>query len=103
MTTEASDFLRRRRSHPPKTLRGPAPSRAELADLLTLATRVPDHGKLTPWRLVVLERAALDRLAPLLADYVAAAGGDEARRAFTAMMKMKKIDVAAIEAARRGN
>lgn len=78
MTTEASDFLRRRRSHPPKTLRGPAPSRAELADLLTLATRVPDHGKLTPWRLVVLERAALDRLAPLLADYVAAAGGDEA-------------------------
>ena len=28
MTTEASDFLRRRRSHPPKTLRGPAPSRA---------------------------------------------------------------------------
>ncbi len=31
-----------------------------------------------------------------------AAGGDEAKRAFEAMMKMKKIDVAAIEAARRG-
>ena len=29
-------------------------------------------------------------------------GGEEARRAFTAMMTMKKIDVAAIEAARRG-
>ncbi|MFL5073973.1 MAG: VOC family protein, partial [Microvirga sp.] len=31
-----------------------------------------------------------------------AAGGDEAKRAFDAMMKMKKIDVAAIKAARRG-
>ena len=31
-----------------------------------------------------------------------AAGGDEARRAFAAMMPMKKIDVATIEAARRG-
>jgi predicted 3-demethylubiquinone-9 3-methyltransferase (glyoxalase superfamily) len=31
-----------------------------------------------------------------------AAGGDEAKRAFSAMMGMKKIDVAAIEAARRG-
>jgi 2-polyprenyl-6-hydroxyphenyl methylase/3-demethylubiquinone-9 3-methyltransferase len=30
------------------------------------------------------------------------AGGDEARRAFEAMLPMKKIDVAAIEAARRG-
>jgi predicted 3-demethylubiquinone-9 3-methyltransferase (glyoxalase superfamily) len=32
-----------------------------------------------------------------------AAGGDEARRAFEAMMQMKKIDVAVIEAARRGS
>jgi predicted 3-demethylubiquinone-9 3-methyltransferase (glyoxalase superfamily) len=30
------------------------------------------------------------------------AGGDEAKRAFDAMMEMKKIDIAAIEAARRG-
>ena len=44
----------------------------------------------------------------LLANHAArlteamAAGGDEAKRAFDAMMDMKKIDVAAIEAARRG-
>lgn len=71
-------FLARRRSHPPRTLLEPAPGRQQLADLLALAARVPDHGKLEPWRFVVMERAALDRLAPVLAAHVAAAGGDEA-------------------------
>ncbi|MTH76185.1 nitroreductase family protein [Paracoccus aestuariivivens] len=71
-------FLRQRRSHPPKLLTGPPPARAELMNLLELAARVPDHGKLEPWRFVVLERDTLDRLAPLLAAYVAAQGGDEA-------------------------
>jgi hypothetical protein len=47
-------------------------------------------------------------LGPLLADHPtradrgAAAGGAEAKRAFEAMMPMKKIDIATIEAARRG-
>ncbi|MFT4014257.1 MAG: nitroreductase [Paracoccus sp. (in: a-proteobacteria)] len=71
-------FLRGRRSHPPKLLSAPAPARGELLDLLGIAARVPDHGKLEPWRFIVLERAALDRLAPLLADHVAARGGDAA-------------------------
>ncbi|WP_199260053.1 nitroreductase family protein [Paracoccus binzhouensis] len=71
-------FLRQRRSHPPKLLTGPAPERHELMNLLELAARVPDHGKLEPWRFVVLERATLDRLAPVLARHVADAGGDEA-------------------------
>lgn len=75
---DALDFLARRRSHPPKMLTGPAPDRAALADLLTIAARVPDHGKLEPWRFVVLERGTLDRLAPILADHVRASGGDEA-------------------------
>ncbi|MDS9466143.1 nitroreductase [Paracoccus sp. MBLB3053] len=71
-------FMRNRRSHPPKLLTGPPPSREVLMDLLELAARVPDHGKLEPWRFVVLERETLDRLAPVLADFVAAQGGDEA-------------------------
>ncbi|MDT1062911.1 nitroreductase [Paracoccus sp. CPCC 101403] len=71
-------FLRNRRSHPPKLLSGPPPSRQELMDLLELAARVPDHGKLEPWRFVVLERATLDRLAPILGEQVAATGGDAA-------------------------
>lgn len=42
------------------------------------------------------------QITPRTLSEAMAAGGDEARRAFTAMMTMKKIDVAAIEAARRG-
>lgn len=58
----ALDFLRTRRSRPAKTLTTPIPSREELEDLLTIAARSPDHGKLEPWRFIVLERKALLRL-----------------------------------------
>lgn len=49
-----------------------------MLNLLELAARVPDHGKLEPWRFIVLERATLDRLAPALAAFAAAQGADEA-------------------------
>ena len=49
------DFLARRRSASALALTEPAPGDAELATLLRLATRVPDHGKLSPWRFVVLK------------------------------------------------
>lgn len=48
-------FLARRRSAAALALGAPAPTDAELATLLRLATRVPDHGKLSPWRFVVLK------------------------------------------------
>ena len=48
-------FLARRRSASAMALRAPGPSDEELATLLRLATRVPDHGKLSPWRFVVLQ------------------------------------------------
>ncbi len=57
------EFLLSRRSRPAKTLKSPAPDRAALMPLLTAAARTPDHGKLEPWRFIVLERPALDRLA----------------------------------------
>jgi nitroreductase len=60
---EVMDFLLTRRSRPAKTLAGPAPDRAALETLLTAAARSPDHGKLVPWRFIVLQGAALDRLA----------------------------------------
>ena len=52
---EAIDLLKSRRSVKPIELQGPAPTAAEIATLLTVASRVPDHGRLTPWRFVVFE------------------------------------------------
>ncbi len=60
---DALHFLQTRRSRPAKTLRGPWPDRDALMPLLVAAARTPDHGKLEPWRFIVLERAALARLA----------------------------------------
>ncbi|MCC5969766.1 MAG: nitroreductase [Pararhodobacter sp.] len=63
---EVMNFLLSRRSRPAKLLRAPAPDEATLTALLTAATRVPDHGKLEPWRFIVLEPAALERLSALI-------------------------------------
>jgi nitroreductase len=51
----ALDLLRTRRSVKPIELSGPPPTTAEIETLLTIASRVPDHGKLTPWRFIVFE------------------------------------------------
>jgi nitroreductase len=62
----ALDFLLTRRSRPAKTLTTPVPDRATLTTLLTAAARTPDHGKLEPWRFIVLAKPALARLAALV-------------------------------------
>lgn len=59
----ATEFLQRRRSVPAKTLTLPVPDRDALTGLLTAAARSPDHGKLEPWRFIVLEKGAMARLA----------------------------------------
>ncbi|WP_108483152.1 nitroreductase family protein [Oceaniglobus ichthyenteri] len=64
----ALEFLLTRRSRPWRTLCLPAPDRDALHPLLTAAARTPDHGKLEPWRFIVLERPALDAMAQMVAD-----------------------------------
>jgi nitroreductase len=64
----ALDFLLSRRSRPARTLGLPVPGREEVMQLLAAATRVPDHGKLEPWRFLVLTRPATDRLARLVEE-----------------------------------
>lgn len=72
----AFDFLARRKSDAAKLFSGPVPTRAELEPILTAALRVPDHGKLEPWRLIVLERADLARVADLAEARARELGGD---------------------------
>jgi nitroreductase len=55
---DALELLKTRRSLKPMELSGPAPTADELNTLLTVASRVPDHGKLTPWRFIVFEHEA---------------------------------------------
>ena len=52
------EFLKTRRSVLARNMTTPGPSADVLRDILSAATRVPDHGKLAPWRLVVLQDEA---------------------------------------------
>jgi nitroreductase len=52
---DAIDLLKSRRSVKPAEMTGPGPSPAQVEAILTIASRVPDHGKLTPWRFIVFE------------------------------------------------
>ena len=51
-----------------KKLTAPAPTRAQLEQILRAGANAPDHGRLRPWRFVVLGGAALERLGELMAD-----------------------------------
>jgi nitroreductase len=53
VNTALRDYLKTRRSVGIGFLKDPGPTPEELNEILTIGTRVPDHGKLTPWRLVV--------------------------------------------------
>lgn len=68
---ETLSLLARRRSTPIALMTGPGPSRAEIEALIALAARVPDHGKLGPWRFLVFDGAARERAGEKLAALVA--------------------------------
>lgn len=83
---EVMNFLLTRRSRPAKTLTGPTPDHAALAPMLEAAVRVPDHGKLEPWRIIVLEGDALARLGKLAETCALHMGLGEERATKTALM-----------------
>jgi len=81
------DFLLTRRSRPAKILGLPVPDEGALMPILTAAARSPDHGKLEPWRFIVLEKPALGRLAALTEERLPELGlvaqkAEKARRQF---------------------
>jgi nitroreductase len=71
--------LATRRSPSAKLFSGPVPDRAAVQEIVALALRVPDHGKLEPWRLIVLGPADMARLADLAEARAHETGGDAER------------------------
>ena len=68
---DAIELLRTRRSMKPREMTGPGPSPAELETILTIGARVPDHGKLAPWRFIVFEGDARVRAGEVIANVFA--------------------------------
>ena len=94
-------FLSTRRSASAVTLAEPAPSASELDILLRLAARVPDHGKLAPWRFIILEPAAKAVFADRL-EALANSRGDARAVAKLGKLKIPPLGVAVVSRPRPG-
>src|SRR3982074_1570665 len=68
---DALELLKIRRSVKPREMSAPGPTPAELETILTIGARVPDHGKLTPWRFIVFEGDARARAGEVIAKVFA--------------------------------
>ena len=60
--------LATRRSGKPRDLAAPGPEPDQLREMIAIASRTPDHGKLAPWRFVIVGDEQRERFAALLAD-----------------------------------
>ncbi|MEO1008155.1 MAG: nitroreductase [Planctomycetota bacterium] len=67
-TRPVLEYLRTRRSPKLKLLAGPAPNDDRLAQMLEIASRVPDHGRLVPWRFVIIRGQRRDDLNRVIGD-----------------------------------
>lgn len=72
MSNPTLDLLATRRSVKPDLLAEPGPDAGQLDAILTIAARVPDHKKLTPWRFIIFEGDARARMGDVIADACAA-------------------------------
>ncbi|TKD52345.1 nitroreductase family protein [Sphingomonas baiyangensis] len=85
-TRSLAAYLATRRSGRPKDMVAPGPDRATLDAMVAIAARTPDHGKLAPWRFVVIDAAARDALTTRLVEAYRADKPDAGR-----------LEIAAIE------
>lgn len=84
------DFFKTRLSTPIVGLNEPAPSADELTQILTVASRVPDHGKLNPWRFIIYRGDARHSIGEQLAER-AAQRAAEKNEEFTAQHREKEL------------
>lgn len=98
---EVLSFLARRRSASAMTLAAPGPSETQVAELIRLAARVPDHGKLAPWRFVVLADDAKAAFAASL-EALANDRGDGPAAAKLGKLKTPPLAIAVIASPKPG-
>ena len=84
LSTPAS-LVATRRSGKPRDMIAPGPSAEQLRTILKAATRVPDHGKLAPWRFVIIAEDGRDSLSELLTSAYRAEKPDAGRLEIDAM------------------
>ncbi|WP_294298666.1 nitroreductase [uncultured Sphingomonas sp.] len=77
--TSPLSLLATRRSGKPRDMVAPGPDAAQLSDIVALASRVPDHGKLAPWRFVVVGADQRDAFAAVLQEAYRAEKPDAGR------------------------
>ena len=68
MTSPIIDFMQKRNSAPIPELREPSPNDAEIETMIRIATRVPDHGRLAPWRFILYRGKAREEIGEKLAE-----------------------------------
>jgi nitroreductase len=69
----ALDLILSRRSGSAKAMKGPGPNAEQLQRILAAGVRVPDHGKLAPWRFILFEGEGRTRMGTILAEIVSGA------------------------------
>jgi nitroreductase len=92
----SADFRQRlatRRSAPAQALLAPGPSEAELDEILTLGARTPDHGKLFPWRFVVMGPQSRAEIAGRLAVLVKLRNGPAKDQAVLAKLTAAPLTI----------
>lgn len=98
---EVLDFLALRRSTSAMMLAAPGPSDAEIAQLIRLAARVPDHGKLAPWRFILLPTAEKAAFAARL-EALALSRDDAKSAAKLAKLKVPPMGIAVVSSVKPG-
>ena len=101
-SAEFRDRLATRRSAPAQALIGPGPDAAQIRDILTLGARSPDHGKMTPWRFVVMGRQSRAEIAERLSGLAVQKNLPPKATAVLAKLTAAPISILVISAAREG-
>jgi nitroreductase len=102
LSRETLTLLAHRRSASAQALAAPGPTTAELSDLLRLAARVPDHGKMNPWRFIILEGEAKATLVERLRALAARQPNPVKAEAALAKMSAPPLGVVVVSSPREG-